>query len=180
MNTLGYITAILVLAFIISVGIGYLLLYRRKIGRDSRNDGSEILEGKSIDRVEKAELQTIQEGNVHEAIEAITQGIEEVSLSKDNEILLASPTACQRDCYAPQNEKWRGSQSYRYVHTGPDFYGFRFGTVLPIGQPRHHPPCFGRGASVRLGRMSRDRTFCPLVEEINALMHTLNALIWHG
>jgi len=95
MNTSGYIIATLVLVVVISVATGYLLLYRRKKGRDSPDEKSETQEGKSIARLEKTELPTIEEEIIHEALEEIAQGVEEVPLSSGDE-LLAYPEETQR------------------------------------------------------------------------------------
>jgi small subunit ribosomal protein S9 len=105
MNTSSSIIAILVLAVVISIAIGYLLLYRRKRGRNSRDEESETQEGKSVNRLEKTELPTIEEEINHEVLEEIAQEIGEVPPSDEDEGLLPPPEEIQR--LRPIDIPWR-------------------------------------------------------------------------
>lgn len=80
MNTSGYIIAILVLAVVISVATGYLLLSRRKKGRDSLDEKSETQEGKST-----------EEEISYETVEEKAEDVEEVSTSSEGEKLITPP-----------------------------------------------------------------------------------------
>jgi len=105
MTTSSSIIAILVLAVVISVAIGYLLLYRRKRGRDSRDEESETQERKSVNGLKKTEPPTIEEEINHEVLEEIAQEIGEVSPSDEDEELLAPPEEFQR--LRPIDIPWR-------------------------------------------------------------------------
>ena len=107
MNTSSYIIAILVLAVVISVAIGYLLIYWRKRERDSRDEESETQERKSVNVLEKTEPPKIEEEINPEALEKTSQGVEEVPLSNDDEEPLPSQEEFQR--LRPIDIPWRKS-----------------------------------------------------------------------
>jgi len=96
MNTSGNIIAVLLLAVVISVAIGYLLLYRRKRGSGSKGEESEKQKGKATDQLEKTELPAIEEEINYEALEEIAQGVEEVPMSNDDEEQLVPSKETQR------------------------------------------------------------------------------------
>ncbi len=108
MNTSGYIRAILVLV-VISVVIGYLLLYRGKIGRDSRDEESETQEGKST-----------EEEISYETVEEKAEEVEEVSTSSDGEKLITPPEEEKRrqaeaeaKCKAEEDARWQAEEEVR-------------------------------------------------------------------
>ncbi|MBU2610398.1 MAG: hypothetical protein KJ606_05565 [Chloroflexi bacterium] len=109
MNTSCYIISVFVLAFVISVVIGYLLLYRGKIGRDSRDEESETQEGKSTE--EEISYKTVEEK---------AEEVEEVSTSSDGEKLITPPeeekrrqTEEEAKCKAEEDARWQAEEEVR-------------------------------------------------------------------